>query len=466
MTRRVPAPVPFAGLRVGVGKVRWAVPTLREGGIVGWAPPTFLLAFAALLFAGVAVAAPPGEASASGSSPDSAPRGALDGDRFSADGKAAWKGNPGAREWWWQVDFPEPRPVGAILQINGDHLTVLRNAPRRYFWRWSPDGVTWRNLRETETMAERRLFRAHRLRAPVVARALRLHVLGAEGAAPTLREAEFFAETTATIPFGDWVVSVCTFEDAALPSGGQRFIKLATTSPGGEGLQAQEVWLGSFDEAFVAAEPRPLCAFLTGNMAEWCQKMQEPWRGTQEVLKKRNLPMWTACGGAQGLAILDEVGVDKPWDCPRCRDPKNPLLPIYSHIGHTGRAVCGDYRQNVYERGKFNMLQVAQDPVFAGVPREFEIIEYHCGQIDYVPKGWTRVVTRGRGAHTVNQCLRVNDRYIYAAQFHMENEGTPENSRKIMSNFLALAREWGGYNPNGKPVPEPTPFTPVGSSSR
>jgi hypothetical protein len=24
-----------------------------------------------------------------------------------------------------------------------------------------------------------------------------------------------------------------------------------------------------------------------------------------------------------------------------------------------------------------------------------------------------------------------------------------------MSNFLRLAREWGGYNPKGKPVPPP-----------
>ena len=36
--------------------------------------------------------------------------------------------------------------------------------------------------------------------------------------------------------------------------------------------------------------------------------------------------------------------------------------------------------------------------------------------------------------------------------------GTPANSRKIMSNFLALAKKWGGYNPKGKAVPKPEPW--------
>jgi hypothetical protein len=173
--------------------------------------------------------------------------------------------------------------------------------------------------------------------------------------------------------------------------------------------------------------------------------------------------MWAACGGAQALAFLDEIGMDGPWDCPRCRDPKHPLLPMYTHIGHTGPALCGDYSKNIFERGPCNMLQVAHDPAFAGLPQEFKIMESHCGQIEYLPKGWVRVATRGSGSKTVNQCLRVKDRYIYAAQFHMEMNGTPENSRQIMGNFLKLAKEWGGYNPRGASVPAPEP---ISSASR
>jgi hypothetical protein len=442
--------------------------TFLAAGVPGSFPVALAVGTLLLVVGTGRTAAPTSEACASSTAVDASPQGAVDGDRFSAEGKAAWKGMPGAARWWWQIQFPEPRRVGAILQIIGDHPTVLRNAPRRYFWSWSADGVIWHKLRETEALAERRLFRVHRLRGPVVARALRLQILDAYGEAPTLREAEFYAETTAPIPFGDWIVAVSTSEKSTLPAGGQQFIQLAHACPGWKSLPAQEVWLGSFDEAFVATEPRPLCAFLTGNSEPWCQKMQEPWRGTQEVLQRRNLPLWTACGGAQGLALLQEFGLARPWDCPCCRDPKNPLSPIYTHIGYTstGKPVCGDTRNNIFERGKFHVLQVAGDPVFAGLPAEFEIVESHCGQIDYVPKGWVRVVTRGTGGHTINQCLRIKDRFIYAAQFHMEMKGTPENSRTIMSNFLTLAKKWGGYNPHGKPVPEPTAIPSAGTPHR
>jgi hypothetical protein len=403
----------------------------------------------------IGAAAAPGEATASSSLAGFGPAGAVNGERFAVREEAAWKGRQGESSWWWQIRFPDVRSVGAILQINGDHATVLRNAPRRYCWRWSLDGTTWHNLMESEVGNESRLYRLHRLAEARSMQYLRLHVFEAHGVFPTLREVEFYAEPAAAVPFPDWIVAVSTAEEATLPASGQSFIKLARACKGWEAAPAQEVWLGSFDEKFVAIEPTPVCAFLTGNVPEWCQRMHEPWRGTQEVLKKRNLPIWSSCGGAQGLAILDEFGIDKPWDCPRCRDPKNPKLPIYTHIGHTGSAACGDYRQNVFERGKFNVLQTARDPVFEGLPPEFEIMESHCGQIEYVPKGWIQVVTQGSGAKTKNQCLRVKDRYIYAAQFHVEMDGTTDNSRKIMSNFLTLAKEWGGYNPKGKPVPEP-----------
>jgi len=167
--------------------------------------------------------------------------------------------------------------------------------------------------------------------------------------------------------------------------------------------------------------------------------------------------MWASCGGAQGLALLADVGTAKPWDCPHCRDPKNPKSPIYGHIGHTGegKLVCGDYSRCRVERGPTSVLQVADDPAFDGLPREFRTIESHCGQVEYVPKGWTLVVTNGTGSVTKMQCMRRDDRPIYAAQFHIELDGTPESSRRIMANFLKAAREWGGYNPSAKRIATP-----------
>ncbi len=329
-------------------------------------------------------------------------------------------------------------------------------------WQWSTDAKTWHDLEETETKRERRMFRIHRLSKACWVQYLRLMIFESLGGCPTLREVEFRDDPSAKIKFSDWVISVSSTDSSELPAGKgtfweNLFVKLLHQCEGWENGLIQQMWIGDFDKSFVSAEPQPLCAFFTGCAAPWCKRTREPWRGVQEVLKHRNLPMWGACGGAQAFAILEDTGVDKPWDCPRCRDSNNPKSPIYTHIGYTdnSKVPCGNFDKNICERGKFNMRKVAQDPAFDGLPEVFEIMEYHCGQIAYLPKGWIRVVTKGPGALTVNQCLRVEDRYIYAAQFHMELPGTPENSRRIMGNFLSLAKEWGGYNPRGKPVSPP-----------
>jgi len=415
------------------------------------------LLFAELQASDAAPAFVLGEASASSTAAGSSPAGAIDGDRFSMEPRCSWKGSPNNKPWWWRIHFSKPRAVSAILQINGDRPSVLSNAPRRYGWQWSRDGQSWQDLKETETPCERRLFRLHRLTDPCRAAYLRIMVYESLGQSPTLREVEVYTQDKAAIQFPDWIVAISTTtENRALPGGTTAFVDLARKCHGWENVLAQQIWLGDFDESFVAAEPHPLCAFLTGNTVEWCRQAREPWRGIQEVLTKRNLPLWAACGGAQALAILQETGVDKPWDCPRCRDPKNPKSPVYSHIGHTAEAKCGEYSNNIWEQGKHKVQLVAQDPVFQGLPEVFEIMESHVGQIAYVPRGWIRVVTRGPGAFTENQCLRIADRYIYAAQFHIEMDGTPENSLRIMGNFLSLAKTWGGYNPKGKPVAAPS----------
>ena len=388
---------------------------------------------------------------------------AIDGDRFSTDAPHVWKGSADAKSWWWQCHWKEPRDVGAILQIVGDDPLVLQNAPLRYVWQCSLDAIVWDDLEETAIANERRTFRLHRLHVPRTVQYLRLKIDAAQGTYPTLREVEFFADPQTKVEFPEWIVAVGTIdrpEWEIRKTEGQQFIPLARGCPGGEQLQAQHVWLDSFDESFVSAEPRPLCAFLSGNFSDFCQKDRALWRGTDAIVKAGRLPIWAACGAAQGLAILADTGVDSPWDCPHCRDPQKPKSPIYGHIGHHRADLrkCGDYGDCLFERGKTRVLTIADDPVLAGLPREFDIMESHCGQIEYAPQGWEHIVTKGLGGKTNFQCLRVKDRYIYAAQFHIEMAGTPENSRQIMANFLSLAREWGGYNPQARPIAAPQAF--------
>ncbi len=395
------------------------------------------------------------KASASSSAEGFAAGGAIDANRFSGERNSAWKGQTNATHWWWQVEFEKPRTVGAILQVVGDHDFVFHNAPRRSVWQSSNDGQHWSDLAQTVTTNETRLYRIQRLRKPVIARYLRLDITDAAGEFPTVREVEFFANPKERIAFPDWIVAVNTTHFTALPTHGQEFIPLAKSCPGWEQLQAQQISLPDFDEDFLRAEPRPLCAFLSGNFKDWCEVDREIWRGTQQILVNKNLPMWASCGGAQGLALVADTGVDKPWDCPHCRDAKNPKTPIYGHIGHTARRPCGDYSGCIMERGPHWVRAVSDDPVFKNLAKEFQVMESHCGQIEWPPAGWSLTATAGKDTKTKTQCLRMNDRLIYAAQFHIEMQGTPEASKQIMANFLALAKSWGGYNSQGASVPAP-----------
>jgi uncharacterized repeat protein (TIGR03806 family) len=385
---------------------------------------------------------PAPQPAASSSGLGSRPEGAIDGNRFSAEPSSVWKGRPGDATWWWQIEFAEARSLGAILQIHGDHEYVLRNAPSRYVWQASQDGIAWVNLDETAISNERRTFRIHRLGQSRRVRWLRLAIDSALGAYPSLREVEFFAESRAEIPFPPWAVVVSTTGSASVPGeGSAAFRKLARSCDNGKDVQFQNVWLGDFHDSFVAAEPRPLCAFLSGNFIDWCQQNRDHWRGTAQILAGGRLPMWASCGGAQGLAILADTGVDRPWDCPQCRDPAHPKLPIYTHIAGSVARKCGDYSGCVFERGPYTMAQLGADPVFHGLPREFRVMESHCGQIEWAPRGWELIATMGASGKTKTQCLRLRDRLVYAAQFHIEMDGTPDSSRTIMSNFLSLCRQ-------------------------
>jgi hypothetical protein len=383
----------------------------------------------------------------------------MNGNRFDTQAAATWQGKAGETDWWWQVQFPEPRHVGAILQINGDHPFALRNAARSYVWQVSEDGTVWSDLRGTDVNDERRAYRLHRLERVVRVRYLRLLVRAAHGTFPTLREVEVFADSAARVAFDPWAVVVSTTGDSSVPGAGIGHLQLAQSCEGWDALEGQNVWLGDFDESFLEIEPHPLCAFLSGNFIDWCQQNRTHWRGVQEVLRHRALPVWASCGGAQGLAILAETGAGRPWDCPQCRDARNPLLPIYTHIAGSQKRRCGDYSGCLFERGPHTIVPLAADPVFEGLPREFHAMQSHCGQIEWPPENWIQIATCGPDGKTKMQCWRMKDRYIYAAQFHIDMEGTPQSARQIMRNFLNLARNWGGYNPRGTPVPEPVPLT-------
>jgi hypothetical protein len=369
---------------------------------------------------------------------------AFDGERF--DPKSSWHGAPGA-SWTWQIDFGEgaTNTIGSVLLIQGDQDFVFQNAAKNYRWLGSQDGIAWRPIRGGAVTNEQRLFRVLRFDEAAQVRFARLEILKAAGNYPTLREVIFFPRTNSAVDFPEWVVVVNATDNPKLPGEGSEFIPLARRVTA-DFVPAQQIWLDRFNDDFLKIEPRPLCAFISGSFKDWCEVRREDFRGMAEVLHDGRIPIWASCGGAQALAIVAENGVDHEWDCPHCRDLKNPKTPIYTHIGHMAAKKCGDYSGCVFERGLHRVAVVKPDAVFATLGGEFTVMESHCGQIAYLPRGWESLVGAGPGTLTKNQAFRRADRPIYAAQFHIEMSGAPETSNAIMANFLRIAREWGGYH--------------------
>lgn len=336
----------------------------------------------------------------------------------------AWRGNQ------WQIDFGAPKSVRSVLQIFGDHEFVFQNAPTNYTWSGSLDGTNWFSL--VTVTNETRIIR--KLSWPdKQIRFARFQVTGVEA---VVQRFEF--DPSATV---EWIVVVNATHDPKLPGEGKEFIPLARAAEKSS-MAAQQIWLDRFNPEFLGIEPRPLCAFVSGSFKDWCEVDRNAFRGMSEVLSLGNTPIWASCGGAQALAIIAEHGVDKPWDCPHCRDAANPKTPIYTHIGHTSAKPCGDYSGCIFERGPHKVAIIKDDPVFKDLSEVFVVMESHCGQIAYMPKGWEWLAGPGEGTLTKSQAFRRIDRPIYAAQFHIEMAGATESSEIIMRNFLSLARGW------------------------
>lgn len=382
------------------------------------------------------------------------PYGAYDNDRFSYTAGQIWKGQNGQASWYWQIQFNQPQQIGSILQITGDHeQDIFINAPSEYIWEYSTDGQQWTSISETSTANNDRLFRIHRLTQPITAKYFRLEIADCHGNYPSIREIEFYPETDSTILFPEWIVALCITESSGLPGHAQGFISLAKSCPEFTDIQAQEVWLEDFNDVFLNIEPYPLATFLSGSFVEWCERTRPPFAGLQQVVENGNIPIWGSCGGAQLLGLILDPGCQNEWDCPRCRNPIDPLSPIYGHIGYLNPLIeptyCGNYDNAIMETGPRYVQKVGDDPAFAGLSSVFRVFESHMGQLEYLPTGWHRTATKSVDTYTENQCFRQNDRYIYGAQFHIENyhKDTWSNSITIMSNFLNLALQWGGYQP-------------------
>ena len=206
--------------------------------------------------------------------------GGADGERFSVKRGQLWKGSPEAEAWTWTVDFGTPKSVGAILQILGDEGSVVSSGPLAYVWQASVDGVAWDDLPATKMDEDRRMYRIIRLPEAVRARYLRLAVSGSGEAPPAVREVEFYETPNAAIEFPQWLVVASSHHDENV-SDCHWFLELARRCEGYQDVTAQYAWHPHVDREFASVEPRPLCIFLTGSYADWCQVDRAGWKGIE-----------------------------------------------------------------------------------------------------------------------------------------------------------------------------------------
>jgi len=381
-------------------------------------------------------------ATASSAAADFPAKAAVDGDRFSLDSGRQWKASLPQENASWTADLGAVVEVGSVLQVLGGSETTLES-PVSYQWEASEDGQTWRPATD-RIDGDWRMYRILRFSNPVKARYIRITFYSVDRRAPALREIELYAERDAAIEFPEWIAAINSFEVASVDSCDQ-FAALVHKCKDWESAPAQYLWHGRLSNDFAEAEPQPACMFFTGSFADWCQVDPATWKAVAALVELGRMPIWASCGGAQALGILADSGDLPKWDCPKCRDPLHPKTPIYGHIGGVDARLklqCGDYTNNLWERGPTMVRLARPDPAFEGLGEEFEVPEYHCGQLEYLPKGWDLIVTKARGGKTWMQCMKKRNTCIYAAQFHIEIEGTPESSLRIMTNFLNEARQW------------------------
>ena len=212
----------------------------------------------------------------------------MDGDRFStAASSATGKESRATRAGGGKSSSPRfatSEPSFRSLAITNLPCATRR---KRYVWQASLDGLRWDDLEETATDDERRIFRFHRLSHSRKARWMRLAIATAEGEAPALREVEFYGDPHAEIAFPPWAVVVSTTGSSKVPGeGGAAFRRLARSCRGlGPAPSSRTSGWAISQSDFIAAEPRPLCAFLSGNFIDWCQQKREQWRGTADILQ-------------------------------------------------------------------------------------------------------------------------------------------------------------------------------------
>lgn len=139
--------------------------------------------------------------------------------------------------------------------------------------------------------------------------------------------------------------------------------------------------------------------------------------------------------------IILSPGPKHPKDSGVCLEilQENLDIPILGVcLGH--QAIGLSYKANIKQQesplhGKTSPIKVLEkDPIFTGLPDEFEVMRYHSLYVDDLPDSLLPLAIADDG---ILMGLRVKDRDIYGIQFHPESHFS-EYGKQIIANFLNI----------------------------
>ena len=124
----------------------------------------------------------------------------------------------------------------------------------------------------------------------------------------------------------------------------------------------------------------------------------------------------------------------------RCLDARIPYLGICLGLQALGMACGGSLRRLAQVRhGVQHACQLrADDPLFEGLPDEFDVGRYHSWVIDEATLPATLRVTAATDDGVIQAASYVEGP-AWGVQFHPESIMSPEAGPRIMANFLSIA---------------------------
>lgn len=122
------------------------------------------------------------------------------------------------------------------------------------------------------------------------------------------------------------------------------------------------------------------------------------------------------------------------------RSWRRPLLGIGGGHQLLARAWGASIEEMDDEEGEFGQVKirvVREDPLFEGIPHEFEAVTGHREEVAALPEGFVQLA---EGDHCRLQAIRHTSRPVYGVQFRPEDpRGARLPVKQVLRNFLVLA---------------------------